>query len=58
MEHSEIYCCHYDGELRLQVEEIDDGKWLGAEEMDQLVADKESNLTDVLRMIWQIYQCL
>ena len=52
MEHIDIYRCSYDGELQLQAEEIDDGKWLSPELVDQLAADKASNLTDVFRDIW------
>ncbi len=58
MEHSDVYCCSYDGELRLQADEIDDGRWLGIEEMDQMSADRESDLTEVFRVIWQNYRRL
>lgn len=56
MEHSAIYRCLYDAELSLQVDEIDEGKWLEPAQMDALVADLKSNLTDVLRLIWQQYR--
>ncbi len=52
MEHSEIFRCYYDGELHLQREEIDEGKWLSVSRIDQLVTDQHSNLTGILRQIW------
>ena len=52
MEHIDVYRCGYDGELQLQAEEIDDGRWLSPEQVDKLAADKTSNLTDVFRDIW------
>ena len=58
MEHSEVYRCIYDGELHLQVDEIDEGKWLSEEKMNQLVANPASNLTDILRLIWTEFRCL
>lgn len=58
MEHIDVYRCYYDGELRLQAEEIDDGKWLSEHQVDQLAADKESNLTEVFRSIWLNYRQL
>jgi len=56
MEHSPVYSCTYDGELCLQVEEIDSGEWLGEREMDDLVAEADSNLTSILRFIWSRYR--
>lgn len=58
MEHSDIYRCIYDGELCLQTEEIDDGKWLLKSHMDEVVADSKSNLTDILRLIWTEFRRL
>ena len=56
MEHSPIYRCVYDGELKLQAAEIDEGKWLSLTEMDTLVDDPDSNITDILRMVWTQYR--
>lgn len=58
MEHSKIYRCHYDGELQLQSEEIDEGKWLGETQMNALVAGEDSDLTDIFRLIWTEYHRL
>lgn len=58
MEHINVYRCSFDGELRLQAEEIDDGRWLSEGQVDLLAADKESNLTGVFRGIWQKYRQL
>lgn len=56
MEHSPIYRCVYDGELQLQMEEIDEGKWISPSQMDELAADPDSNITNILRMIWDQYR--
>ncbi len=56
MEHSSVFSCTYDGELRLQAEEIDAGEWLGEHEMDNLVKEADSNLTDIFRFIWGRYR--
>ena len=56
MEHSPVYRCLHSGELRLQVDEIDEGKWLSVVDMDALVSDLDSNLTDILRFIWTQYR--
>lgn len=56
MEHSPIYRCVYDGELQLQAEEIDEGKWLSLAQMDALAGDPDSNITDILRVIWTKYR--
>ena len=56
MEHSPIYRCVYDGELQLQAEEIDEGKWVSLAQMDALAGDPGSNITDILRMIWGEYR--
>ncbi len=58
MEHSPVYRCDYAGELHLQVEEIDEGRWLNAADMDTLVSDLSSNFTDILRHIWRQYRTL
>ncbi|MDH5356132.1 MAG: NUDIX domain-containing protein [Gammaproteobacteria bacterium] len=57
-EHSAVYRCVHDGELKLQVEEIDEGAWYSNEQMDALVSDIDSNLTEILRLIWRRYRQL
>jgi isopentenyl-diphosphate delta-isomerase type 1 len=56
MEHSDIYRCVFDGELFLQEEEIDEGKWLSKSDMDSLVKGNNNGLTDILRSIWSEYR--
>ncbi len=58
MEHSDIYRCFYDGEISLQIDEIDEGKWLSEVQMNVLVASDDNNLTDIFRLIWEEYQRL
>lgn len=52
-EHCSVFRCRYDGPLCLQQDEVDEGRWLTAQEMDRLVADRESPLTPAIRRIWQ-----
>lgn len=56
MEHSAIYCCTYDGEITLQSDEIDEGKWMDVTAMDRVVNDNLSGYTDVLADIWRRYR--
>ncbi len=58
MEHSPVYRCVFDGEMRLQIEEIDEGAWKSPQQMDALVSNDDSNLTDILRLIWRRYRKL
>jgi isopentenyl-diphosphate delta-isomerase type 1 len=52
-EHCSVFRCFYDGPLSLQDEEVDDGRWLSAAEMDRLVADTGTPLTPAVRRIWR-----
>jgi len=52
-EHCSVYRCRYDGPLALQEDEVADGRWLPADEMDRLVADLGSPLTPAIRNIWR-----
>lgn len=52
MEHSAVYACRYDGPLKLQAEEIDEGLWISTEAMSQRVGDSDPDLTDGLKLIW------
>ncbi len=52
-EHCSVYRCVYDGPLRLQEDEVDEGKWLPTAEMDRLVEDAGAQLTPAVRRIWR-----
>ena len=52
-EHCTVFRCRHDGPLRLQEEEIDEGRWLPPAAMDRLVADPEAPLTPAVRRIWR-----
>ena len=56
MEHSPVYRCVYDGKLRLQADEIDEGRWLSLAAMDEWVSQSDGVVTDILRMIWLRYR--
>lgn len=56
MEHCRVYRCNYDGEIRLQREEVDQGIWLDLDTMDRRVASEDHSLTEVLRIIWRRYR--
>lgn len=52
-EHCSVFRCQWDGPLKLQVEEVDEGKWLPPAEMDRLVDDTGTPLTPAIRRIWR-----
>jgi len=55
-EHSVVYRCCFDGPLVLQVEEIDDGRWVSSAELDRRIAAGDDSITDLLCLIWQRYK--
>lgn len=57
-EHCMIYRCRHDGPLRLDAEEIDDGRWLAPAEMDAAVAREAPELTRAVRLIWTRFRQL
>ncbi len=57
-EHCTVYRIDYDGPLRLDPDEIDDGAWTDAAAMDARVAADDPQLTDSLRLIWRTYRNL
>ncbi len=52
-EHCSVFRCVHDGPLRLQEDEVDEGKWLSPPEMDRLVNDAHSELTPAVQKIWR-----
>jgi isopentenyl-diphosphate delta-isomerase type 1 len=55
-EHCSVFRCLYDGPMKLQAEEVDDGKWVAPGEMDRLVPDPAAALTPAIRDIWRLYR--
>ena len=55
-EHCMVYRYVHDGPMELQADEIDDGQWHSVREMDRLVADRNSALTEAIRLIWRTYR--
>lgn len=55
-EHCMVYRCEFDGPLELDPDEIEDGRWLSAAEMDRRVAAADPEMTDALRLIWDRYR--
>ena len=55
-EHCTVFRCDSDGPLKLQPDEVDDGKWLAPAEMDRLVADSDSPITPAIRRIWSRFR--
>ena len=53
-----IYRCVHDGAMQLQAEEIDDGAWYTAAEIDLWVRRAPDEITSVFRLIWRRYQDL
>ena len=56
MEHCTVYRCMNDGPFQLQEEEIDEGTWVACSEMDRRVSEQDSNLTSILRLIWEKFR--
>ena len=52
-EHCSVFRCFHDGPMKLQVEEIEEGRWLSRQEMDEWGAEPSRALTPALRSIWQ-----
>lgn len=55
-EHSVIYRYRFDGALNLQAEEIDDGIWIDAQQLDERVSRGDPALTVNLILIWNRYR--
>jgi isopentenyl-diphosphate delta-isomerase type 1 len=56
MEHCTVYRFINDGPFELQAEEIDEGAWVSANEMDRRVCEEDPTLTLVLQFIWMKYR--
>jgi isopentenyldiphosphate isomerase len=57
-EHSLIYRYDFDGPLILQKDEIDEGRWISPEHMDQSLEARDPGMTESLQLIWQGYRDL
>ena len=53
MEHCIVYKTIHNGPFTLQADEIDEGRWVSAAEMDRRVADDDCSMTEVLKIIWR-----
>ncbi len=56
MEHCIVYRCIDDGPFELQAEEIDEGAWISASEMDRRVSGDDPTMTRVLQLIWNKFR--
>jgi len=52
-EHCSVFRCRYDGPLSLDGNEVAEGRWLPATEMNRLVDDDDATLTPAIRRIWR-----
>ena len=57
-EHCMVYRYIFDGPMVLQVEEIDDGRWISHEAMDRMVSEGDPCLTESVCLIWGEYRSL
>jgi len=48
-----IYRCTYAGPMHLQAEEIDDGRWFTAQQIDAWISERPQELTSSFRVIWR-----
>ncbi len=55
-EHCMVYRYIYDGQMVLQLDEIDDGRWITPEAMDRRVDDQDPGLTQAISLIWKEYR--
>lgn len=55
-EHCSVFRCRYDGPLRLDRHEVEEGRWLSPGKTDRLVADASSPLTPAVRDIWRRFR--
>ena len=51
-EHCTVFLSVSDAPIRLQADEVDEGRWLGPEQMDRFVTDNSLSLTPAIRRIW------
>ena len=52
-EHCSVFRCRYEGPVSLDGDEVEEGRWLPAIEMDRLVATDCSPMTPSVRKIWR-----
>ena len=57
-EHCSVFRCRWDGPLQLQEEEVEDGKWLSAQEMTRWVEESSPALTPAIQKIWRRLQSI
>ena len=55
-EHCTVFRCESDSPVVLQPEEVDEGRWLGPDEVDDWVANRSVRLTPAIRRIWLKYR--
>ena len=55
-EHCTVFRCISDQPLTLQPEEVDEGRWLGPDEMDLWIANRQTRLTPAIRRIWRRFR--
>ena len=51
-EHCTVFRCLHDGPMSLQADEIDEGRWMSPDDVDEWVRDPDQALTPALRNIW------
>ncbi|MBN17370.1 MAG: NUDIX hydrolase [Euryarchaeota archaeon] len=51
-----VYRHQFDGELRINEEEIADGKWLGGETISNWIEDSPEEFSPSFKLIWDIFQ--
>ena len=55
-EFTHVYKVSSDQPLTLEHDEIDDGRWLTADDLDSWMRDTPEQFTDVFRTIWAMYK--
>lgn len=56
MEFIQVYSCYHNGPFLLNIDEIDEGKWISVKDISASVDDNDLRLTEAFKVIWQQYQ--
>jgi isopentenyldiphosphate isomerase len=51
----QVYRCKHNGPVKLNVDEIDEGKWLSIAEISNRVENNDATLTETFKVIWRQY---
>ena len=56
MEFIQVYHCYHNGPFMLNIDEIDEGRWLSIKDISVRVNENDLSLTETFKAIWRQYQ--